>query len=204
MENKFKAEGFWFPNVCKPHYQRYIRKSQDAEIMLPYLRGRKTVIQAGGHVGLWPLYLSRIFKEVITFEICPLNYECLLLNANKINITAIHGALDRRPGKVGVVINDANSGGHWIEQGETIQAYTIDSLEQKPDAICLDVEGAELRVLLGAIETLKTCSPVLLLEMTNKIEYTGLGTKEELTGLLEFLGYSNVGARGKDQLWIRH
>lgn len=46
-----------------------------------------------------------------------------------------------------------------------VSIVTLDSLNLSPDFIKIDVEGAELQVLRGAVDTLKRCKPVLQIEI---------------------------------------
>jgi len=69
---------------------------------------------------------------------------------------------------------------------EIVDAITVDSLRLKPSLIKIDVEGDELKVIMGAIKTIKNHSPVLYVE-DNCDFYS-----EELQNLLKTIGYSSV------------
>ncbi len=64
-----------------------------------------------------------------------------------------------------------------------IYLKTLDSLDLKPDFIKIDVEGFELEVIFGGIETIKKIKPMLLIECTR--------TLESIRGVLIPLGYLN-------------
>ena len=72
-----------------------------------------------------------------------------------------------------------------------VDTYSIDELVQKgydkPDVIKIDVEGAELDVLKGAIETIKTCRPRILLA-THDWHLPGI--KDACVHFLQDLGYT--------------
>jgi FkbM family methyltransferase len=63
---------------------------------------------------------------------------------------------------------------------------TIDKLGVTPFFIKIDVEGAELEVLKGALNVIKMCNPVILVEIQNHKSY--LGIKETLS----LHGYINI------------
>ena len=47
----------------------------------------------------------------------------------------------------------------------TVDAFVFEQKNPAPDLIKIDVEGAEVLVLKGALRTLVTCSPSILLEV---------------------------------------
>jgi len=61
-----------------------------------------------------------------------------------------------------------------------------------PDLIKIDVQGAELDILIGAHESLKTCQH-LVIELRN-VEYNiGSPEKEDIIQFLEAVGFKNIG-----------
>ena len=46
----------------------------DFNSALPYLKNKRTAIQAGGAMGMWPYLLSQHFDKVYTFEASTDNY----------------------------------------------------------------------------------------------------------------------------------
>ena len=69
------------------------------------------------------------------------------------------------------------------EDAMRVRLVTIDSLDmQRCDFFKLDVEGMEAEVLKGAIETLKRCKPVLLVEVIKS-------DRQALEALMTGLGY---------------
>lgn len=156
-------------------------------------RGREIVIQAGGNCGLYPRLFAKYFKWVYTFEPDPLNFHCLVNNCQNDNIIKINGALGANNQMVRVQrVGMSNVGCHKIIglDGERyVPQFTIDQLQLPACSfIQLDVEGYEINVLQGAIETIKKYKPGIACEN---------GTREGIPELLAPLGYncvSNVGA----------
>ena len=63
---------------------------------------------------------------------------------------------------------------------------TIDKLGVAPFFIKIDVEGAELEVLMGSLNVIKKYNPVLLVEIQNYMSY------QEIKKLLSSYGYINI------------
>jgi len=130
---------------------------------------RRLALQAGGATGVWPAFLADYFDRVVTVEPEPENYRCLVENLQGFDkITHFHAALGEKPGWCDLVNDqsEANNCGTWyVVNGRTTRIITIDSLVvDRCDLICLDIEGAELSALKGAIETIKAHRPVIMLE----------------------------------------
>ena len=138
------------------------------EMMEPRLRGNRTVIQAGGAIGIWPLRLSQFFDNVYTFEPEPTNYECLIQNVAGVeNIYTEQAALGKdSTKKVQMKLPSKGHCGAWqIRDGGQIPMIRIDDLNlENVDLIYLDIEGYEHYALEGAAETIKRDRPVIGLE----------------------------------------
>lgn len=163
--------------------------------------GRKRVcLQAGGHVGLWPLRLAEHFDRVITFEAERALYRCLKQNiAGRRNITAHHQALGSEAGEVRLLPHEQS--GSWAVSRDghadcTVAQVTVDSLQLPVlDALILDVERYEPQVLAGARETLKRCRPVVQVELL-------AGTKSRAHADLEAMGYRLVERISRDGVYL--
>lgn len=86
---------------------------------------------------------------------------------------------------------------HLAESGEDYENYpqiTIDAFVEYsgivPDIITMDVEGSELEVLKGAINTIETHKPTFMLSVHPEFMFHNHGTYErELHDLLQHRGY---------------
>jgi len=166
-------------------------------MLLPHLTGRRTCIQAGGCVGIWPLRLAQFFERVLTFEPEPTNYYCLTQNTAHLgNVTAYAAALGNDAGvTVTMQLEPAeagNSGAYYVSGGGSIAVVRIDDLELPDvDLIYLDIEGSEADALLGAAETIRRCRPVIGVE--DKQLNTRLGARNPVELLKSGFGYVSVG-----------
>lgn len=159
-------------------------------------------IQAGGHVGLWPLNLAESFDRVLTYEPDPALFECLEKNtAKKRNIIArpfglgaSNGAATMRP--------DKKAGSWSIDAKGTVpvELVTIDGELAalgwpRCDAIVLDIEGYELEALKGAAETLERFKPVLHVEELGPFRMRS-------AAFMKSIGYVERARAGRDGLYV--
>lgn len=130
-------------------------------------------VQAGGACGMYPRLLSDRFDTVYTFEPEPLSFYCLVNNCQKKNIIKINGALGDQPRMVGIVNYVPDNVGVTRVQAELgrIPQLPLDCFDLPHcDLLALDIEGGELAALHGAIETIKKCKPVIVIEAGNRGE----------------------------------
>lgn len=170
----FRNRGYWWPAYEKNPEKAFneIERGMASAITVSKLCPRKRLcVQAGGHVGLVPIALSTQFSMVITFEAQDLLYDCMVKNlaaGGVKNVHPIKGALGDMGG-VSVKLRAHRNSGVWrVDENGTVAVdqHTIDSLKLNVcDAIILDVEGYEPKVLRGAFETIHRCQPTIQCEM---------------------------------------
>lgn len=166
---------------------------------------RRTCLQAGGNIGIFPAALSRKFQTVHTFELDPDNFVALGMNISHIeNIIYRNAALTDFHGTVGVDrIKPNNIGAHQVAKNGDIPTVMIDDLGLEDlDLLWLDIEGSEHSALLGATKTLHVCSPVVVLELK------GLGMRygysdQQTFDLMESLGYKVSEKISRDYIFVR-
>ncbi|MDD6055242.1 MAG: FkbM family methyltransferase [Helicobacteraceae bacterium] len=139
----------------------------------------KNIIDVGGFIGDSALILSKYTnKSVYSFEAVSDNYEMLLktieLN-NAQNIVPLKNALGAECGSVEIAIN---GGGSSIDNNaknaeiERVSVITLDSFVKEHNLevgfIKVDIEGYEMEFLKGALETIKTQKPAMLLSIYHK------------------------------------
>lgn len=157
-----------------------------AKMIADLLPERRTVVQAGGCAGLWPLALAHYFPRVYTFEPAPANFACLKANvAETPTIVAVQAALGATFGRVGLTRPRPKAGLWRVEGDGDIPLVPLDAVlgETPIDALVLDVEGSELAALRGAERLIARDHPLLWFEFT---DHTA-----ELTAFLADHGYGS-------------
>jgi len=158
------------------------------------------MVQAGGNVGFYVNQFSKIFKTVYTFEPMPLLFYCLNLNVTSENVYKFNCCLGNT--NECVSMNDAtltlgHGGSHVNLNSELHNRKTptikIDNLNlQICDLIQLDLEGYEFNALLGGIETIKRCKPVIIVEKFDAWAARYNSSLSKVEELLNTLGYIYV------------
>lgn len=165
-------------------------------------------MQAGGHVGMWPLYLSSYFDRVYTFEPDADNFRCLVTNAPFWNIFPFRAALGRRPGWCDLKCTPMSGSNQVKDLNDVTSAVPVMTVDQLGldylDLLALDVEGYETAVYLGAEETIARCKPVIICEETGKVSADGnfynVFTAHQW---LEARGYERSAVINKDGVWTK-
>lgn len=189
-----EAHGFLWPHGAEAYGRRYIAHAADMKTALKFTTRRRTVVQAGGHVGVWPWWLSGHFANVVTFEPEPANYEALVRNLEAhavANVRSFPAGLGAASGRAGLSFNSKNIGGHKLRPGEgdTLVVSIDEQGLSDVDLIVLDVEGWEFPALEGARATIERSRPVIMLEDRGHAERFGFGGLPEILTMLEPLGY---------------
>jgi FkbM family methyltransferase len=139
-----------------------------------HVRPGATVVDVGAHVGYYTL-LSAVLAgpggRVVACEPDPANAGFLRrhVELNRFgNVRVVQVALSERGGTARFAFGSGSGTGRLADAGELeVPTVRLDDLcrEQAltPDAIKIDVEGAEAAVLRGAAETLARARPVVFL-----------------------------------------
>lgn len=176
------------------------------------LRDGMTFLDVGANDGLYTLFAAgRVGRRgrVVAFEPSSRERRVLARNVslNRLkNVTIVPAALADAPGRATLQIAPALHGGHntlggFAHRGvdavsrEEVALETLDGEVGRAalaavDFIKIDVEGAELKVLEGAREVLRTSRPTLLIEANDEALRKQGASSEALTALLRSLGYA--------------
>lgn len=195
-----QQDGYWLPAYDAddaPRLVPYMRRmAKDAILASAIAKSHRCCVQAGGHIGIWPQFLSWMFDMVITFEPQPAAFSAMQLNiAGCRNVYAHSAALGPKSGWVSMKPG-ADSGTWRIEAGDKIRMVAIDDLQlPECDVIYLDIEGSEAGALRGAAQTIARCQPVLHVELLPR-------SADETKAVLEELGYRFVRSVHKDSIYV--
>lgn len=201
---KLHTNYFW-PDSDERTAAAVLSEVQRLPAYLKHVARFRTCIQAGGNVGVYAQWLARNFQTVITVEPDPENWACLQRNVVAPNVVCHHAALGS---KAGVVESfrpsgeETNFGATMVRpSGSGVPVRVIDHIRLASlDFLMLDVEGSELPALIGAVETIERCRPVISVEMK------GLGvqfgyTDDDLKTWIEAQRYQAAGNIGRDTIF---
>lgn len=173
------------------------------DVVMEYVHKRNACVQAGGHIGIYPIKLSKYFKTVYTFEPNDSNYECLVKNVSKYPniVTTNKGLSDKTTEEVFLIDKNpdgrANSGSAFVKDGDfdlpsfTKEVVRLDDvITEEINFIQLDIEGHEYEALVGATELIKKYKPILMLE--------GHIKHDKMLALLKSWGYYFILSKNSD------
>ena len=197
---------FWVPDIEEPalaSIQKGGAQVGHIAIAMKYVTNHRIAVDVGANVGTWTRPLCGMFTSVVAFEPAPDTFDCLLLNCE--GAITYNAGLSDEEGMATVMADDkypTGTGSRWLKLGgDQVRVMTLDSLKlEDVDFMKIDVEGMELRVLRGAIETLKRCKPVLVIEDKAKLR-----PRHNLDAPWEFLkslGYEHEESVGCDRIYI--
>jgi len=165
-------------------------------VLLPHIKKDAVVIDAGALYGDHTIAYAKqaYLGKVMAFEPNIKAFECLQHNMKNLpNVTAFNCGLGDESKKVsfGGVLD--NVGASWLVPdvfGST-PIITLDSLHlHKCDFLKLDIEGFELFALKGAVETIRRCSPTIVVEINHGALSRNNVTASDVFVFLHTLGYT--------------
>jgi len=200
------VEGWQVPDLDECCINALLVELPDLKESYAFINQFRTVIQAGGNIGVYPATMAQQFERVITVEPDTLNYQALLLNvAGNDNIEHTLAAFGHKHGTASVDhVYPENIGAHQLKVGTDVKVIPIDSYGVDDcDFIQLDIEGYEHLALLGAEQTINKTHPIITLELK------GLGSRygysdEDTIELLASWGYEIVGRVNRDVIFARY
>jgi len=161
-------------------------------------------IDIGANVGLHSLRFSKLFNQVESFEPFSINYECLKENIktfDNINIHNIGLGSVASTQEIMLPEDSDNSGAPSIVDfvntdrkiiKEEVKISVLDDFNFQPNFIKIDTQGFEMEILKGAVNTLKTYKPVLIIE-------TAKQPFKDISAFLSTMGYVVGGKTNKDK-----
>jgi len=153
-----------------------------------HLQPGALVIDAGANFGHYALVASKFVGSagrVIAFEPNTETFQLLQSNITMLayqNVIAVQAGLSDDNGEMNLSIDSSNPGGHSFtkdnvrrtERDETTSVYCLDQylsgnqIAPPVKLIKIDVQGFEVKVIRGAIQTIQRDHPVVFCEVTPK------------------------------------
>ena len=165
---------------------------------------KRVALDIGGCVGMMAVPLAQHYKGVFTFEINPTVRNCLNLNTKPYkNITVFGFGMSNHNGVTKFHQSEISGHSRITNDGEillpvrTLDSFMFDNI----DLIKLDVEGHEYQTLVGAVETLKRCKPLVITEIHSQRTRSSYEYRQKIFDLMDELGYRLIDVRRNDYIW---
>lgn len=215
---KIPDDGF-FTNLSKNNTLSLFGKDS-RDLALRYVTNFDTVIDIGAHVGISVLHWSQHFQHCMAYEPMPDHFDCLTENTK--HLPQVHrfnyAISDQQKILLGAYRTAKNSGSFQLldnsyqqpskklpRQLYEIESHRLDEFDfDSVGLIKVDVEGWELEVLKGAVETIKKHQPVMLIEFTGGNSKKSLHSYDinEYFAVIDSLDYVPVATSGDDTIYI--
>jgi FkbM family methyltransferase len=190
-----KSQVIAYPGEIDPIFS-LVRNPPDWPDMLVwdrYLRPGDLFIDVGANIGLYTLYVAEMGVEVIAVE--PNGHSAARvqenLDHNGLRAEIVQKALAEKPGVVRMT-DDLDVLNHIVEgdAGVEVEATTLDELlGDRTAAVKIDVEGAEERVLAGAVRALEEKRISLLQLEWILADHMAINNRAALYETLDKAGY---------------
>ena len=160
----------------------------------PFIKNFRTAIDVGCRDGDFTRPMSKDFNNVKSFD-----YRDRIKNKAN-NVKYFQYALGDKEADVkafkGVITENREGVASSIVLQKTLDSFNFEDV----DYIKIDVEGHELKVLNGAINTINKYSPLIVVEENGSAEKWNKGTKNEALNYLQDLGYKIVAQNRNDYI----
>src|SRR5205823_14575816 len=127
-----------------------------------------TTIDIGANIGRYTKHLSKFSKRVIAIEPTPFTFTVLENTIKKLGLANVEAKCCALSDHIGTgTMAGPNIYEAHLEAGNDVPVRTIDSIltgDERVDFIKCDVEGHELQVVRGSLETIKNFHPAWLIE----------------------------------------
>ena len=190
------------------------------QLAKPYIENFRTAVDVGTRRGGFARFMVKDFENLECFEARKLKHitdafwESIGGHKNVKHKVSLHncalGDANETVRMYGPIIHDDD---WWknskIGRNSRVRKNKCSSIEQKlldsfnfknVDFIKIDVEGHELKVLKGAVKTIRSFRPVIALEQHDKMKEWAKGEKFDGLNFLKTLGYKQVDFRGMDYI----
>ena len=189
-------------------YKKYL-EAGPIDRLRDFVSDGSLVIDVGANVGFFSLRFAKWVGNagrVISIEPEDRNYNNLILALKREGLLnrvhALKAVAAASPGMMHLEINPLHPADHKLsrdDSGLPVTAVTLDELVHekrhlRPALVKIDVQGAEMLVLMGAIDILKVAAPALFIELQEE------GLSRFGTSVAAILSY--LAALGYDPYWL--
>lgn len=144
----------------------------EIQLLRNFIKNDYIIYDIGANIGYHTVAFANLAKHVYAFEPNKKNYKLLQENTRRFkNVTLYDLACSDTVSDMYVEDFDVNVPGNYGEMhmqntGQTCKSVCIDDIDDiySPDLIKIDVEGHELQVLLGSMETITEYKPIIFYE----------------------------------------
>jgi FkbM family methyltransferase len=184
-------------------YDLYKSRWEAAEIaaLRSFVRPGTVAIDVGANIGFFTRRLAEWVRPgglVIAIEPEAQNFEALkamLSRRGLLNVEVLQAVAAEAAGTLKLEVNAFHPADHRIsENGTAVRAVTLDGLMEEqgwPEVslVKIDVQGAEERVLRGALEVIRCSHPVIFMEVDEAALVQMGSSAQTLLRLVGGLGY---------------
>lgn len=163
---------------------------------------RGLVLDIGAQYGDYAVLAAKSYGATVhTFEPLPDNFSVLVqnieLNDLRDRVVAHQASVGDHCGRGRMSFSGAMAvvGG---KDSVEIESLTVDSLKMAPEILKIDVEGMEMEVLRGALETLRRSKPKIIIETHSK------RLRAQVDSFLKDIGYRcvHINSRHTGEGWM--
>lgn len=152
-----------------------------ADQIVSHLSPGDVVIEGGAHIGSLTKAMLDAGAVVFAFEANPDAVDALHYNCKCDNLQILNYALSDNESLCGLYVDDDNAGATYCSRvGGELMTAPIDKffLPKLPiKLIKLDIEGYELKALVGAKRVIENWHPILIIEV-NKVDLIRAGSSQ--------------------------
>lgn len=137
------------------------------------------VIDIGAWCGTWTLAIQKLAKKIYCFEPNKTHFECLYKNTGGYqNVSVYNQAIGNEEGFIALSNEQATQNTRVLKEKGNTKISKLDSMQFSDiDLIKIDVEGLEMEVIKGGIDTISKAK-YLMIELNNNSKKYGSSNLE--------------------------
>lgn len=209
-----RVDAWWMPE-SDTHFKPWLVQHQQRrdgrlcyqlhkyDAALKAVTRRRVAVDVGAHVGFWSYWLAQDFQQLHAFEPLASLRECWVSNVPQRDGVRLHPeALGAETGTARLFEVADNTGNTRIDpRPGPVPIIRLDDLQLPViDFLKVDCEGYEAFVIEGAIQTLRRCRPVVIVEQKRKCGLRYGRKDDAAVTLLQSVGYRKEWILGGDYL----